>query len=351
MKIMLVGGGTMGSASPLLAIYEEAKKQGKNWDWFWVGTKKGPERGVVQALGIGYEWMPTAKLRRYFSWRSLLDPIFFVISFFRSLLVIAAIKPDVVISAGSFVGVPVIWAAWFFRRFIIIHQQDIRPTLSNKLTAWCASKITVSFSKSLLDYQHRKTELIGNPIRAWVGEGSKERARELWKLNTEEPTILIIGGSSGSSALNKWVWEQINRLVRLGNVIHITGAGRVNRAVRKANYTQIGFLDRELAHALSVADVVVSRAGISMLSELSYLSKPTILVPMPGTHQEDNAFYFANEHAAVLFRQDQLNERVVEKIAHLLTFERDRTALAEAIGQIMEKTGRERMVEILEQIE
>ena len=351
MKIMLVGGGTMGSASPLLAIYEEAKKQGKNWDWFWIGTKSGPERPVVEALGIGYEWMPTAKLRRYFAWRSLADPIFFIISFFRSLLVIVTIKPDVVVSAGSFVGVPVIWAAWFFRRFIIIHQQDIRPTLSNKLTAWCASKITVSFSKSLLDYPHQKTELIGNPIREWVGEGSVAKARELWKLNPVQPTILVIGGSSGSSALNKWVWEQISRLVRLGNLIHITGAGRVNRAMRKANYTQIGFLDRELAHALAAADVVVSRAGISMLSELSYLSKPTVLVPMPGTHQEDNAFYFANERAACLFRQDQLNERVVEKIAHLLAFETDRKALSEAIGQIMAKTGRERMVEMIEEIE
>ena len=81
---MLVGGGTMGSASPLLAIYEEAKKQGKNWDWFWIGTKSGPERPVVEALGIGYEWMPTAKLRRYFAWRSILDPIFFIVSFFYS---------------------------------------------------------------------------------------------------------------------------------------------------------------------------------------------------------------------------------------------------------------------------
>lgn len=340
----------MGSASPLLAIYEEAKKQRKNWDWFWVGTKSGPERGVVQSMGIGYEWMPAAKLRRYFTWRSLLDPIFFLISFFRSLLTIATIKPDVVISAGSFVGVPVIWAAWFFRCFIIIHQQDIRPTLSNKLTSWCAKKITVSFTKSLLDYPRRKTELVGNPIREWVRGGSIARARELWKIDPNEPTILIIGGSSGSSALNKWVWEQINRLLDLGNVIHITGAGHINRALRKAKYAQIEFLDRDLAHALAVAEVVVSRAGISMLSELSYLSKPTILVPMPGTHQEDNAFYFANEHAAVLFRQDQLNERVVEKIAHLLTFEPDRMALSEAIGQIMEKTGRQKMVEIIGEI-
>jgi len=106
-----------------------------------------------------------------------------------------------------------------------------------------------------------------------------------------------------------------------------------------------------LAQALSAADIVVSRSGISMLSELAYLSKPAVLVPMPGTHQEDNAFYFANERAACLFRQDQLNERVVEKIAHLLAFETDRKALSEAIGQIMAKTGRERMVEMIEEIE
>ncbi len=350
MKILLAGGGTMGSVSPLIAIYEEAKKQGKNWDWFWVGTKNGPERAVVQALGIGYEWMPTAKLRRYFTWRILADPIFFVISFFRSLLVFSTVKPDVVVSAGSFVAVPVIWAAWLWRKYIIIHQQDIRPTLSNKLTAWCADKITVSFDKSLLDYPRHKTELTGNPIRERVGQGSIERARELWKLNPNYPTILIIGGSSGARALNIWVWEQIDRLTNLGNIIHVTGAGQVNNAVCCERYAQIGFLGRDLAHALAAADVVVSRAGISMLSELAYLSKPTVVVPMPGTHQEDNAFYFANERAAILFRQDQLNERVVEKIAQILASPQDRGLLIERIRQIMKPNGRERMVEIMEEL-
>ncbi|MEK7164980.1 MAG: glycosyltransferase, partial [Patescibacteria group bacterium] len=127
MKILFAGGGTMGSVSPLLAIYERAKKDFKPWSYFWVGTKNGPERQVVADLGIDYEWLLTAKLRRYFDLHILLDPFLFIISWFRSLLIIATVKPDIIVSTGSFVAVPVIWAAWFFRKTIIIHQQDIRP--------------------------------------------------------------------------------------------------------------------------------------------------------------------------------------------------------------------------------
>ena len=71
MKILLTGGGTLGSVNPLIAIYEEAREQDKNWEWFWVGTKSGVERKIITSMGISYEWLPSAKLRRYFSFQLL----------------------------------------------------------------------------------------------------------------------------------------------------------------------------------------------------------------------------------------------------------------------------------------
>lgn len=348
MKILLAGGGTMGSVSPLLATYEEAKAQSRNWEWFWVGTKEGPERAVVQSLGIGYEWLPTAKLRRYFSWRIFVDPFIFIISFLRSILIISTIAPDVVISTGSFVAVPVIWAAWLWRKKIIIHQQDIRPTLSNKLTAWCANQITVSFPKSLADYSKKKTKLIGNPVRTWIKSGSRAKAAELWGLDLNLPTLLVVGGSSGAASFNEWVWEYLPDLIKFGNIIHITGHGRIQPNKNQPRYKQVEFLDKDLAHALAVANVVLTRAGISALSELSCLGKAAVVVPMPQTHQEDNAFYFASEHAAYVFRQDQLDDRVVAKIGQLLTELEERATLEEQMSQMMPKNSDQRMVEIIE---
>lgn len=351
MKILFAGGGTMGSVSPLLAIYERAKKDSKNWEYFWVGTKNGPERQVVTDLGIDYEWLLTAKLRRYFSLHILIDPFLFIISFFRSLLIIATVKPDIIISTGSFVAVPVIWAAWLWRKKIIIHQQDIRPTLSNKLTAWCATKITASFAKSLADYPKKKTKLIGNPVRAHVSAGNKTEAIKLWNLDENFPTLLVVGGSSGAGAFNNWVWENIASLIKIANVLHITGRGNVKDDLKQSHYTQVEFLDKDMPHGLAVADVVLSRAGISALSELAYLSKAVVVVPMPKTHQEDNANYFADQHAVCLFRQDQLDEHLVNKIGELLTSPGERANLADNIGQMMPKNADKRFVEIIEEME
>ncbi len=199
MKILLVGGGTLGSVNPLIALYEEARKQGKPWQWFWVGTRIGPERALVAKLGLPYEWVPGAKLRRYFSFYSLLDPFLFIIAFFRSLLIMMAIKPHLAVSAGSFVGVPVLWAAALARVRVIVHQQDIRPGLTNKLCAPIARRITVSCAKSLADYPKNKTELIGNLVRSDINTGGQEEGRRLFNLDPDYPTVLILGGSSGAA--------------------------------------------------------------------------------------------------------------------------------------------------------
>jgi len=340
----------MGSVNPLLAIYEEAKKQNKNWEWFWVGTKNGIERKIVESLGISYEWVPSAKFRRYFSWLTILDPFLFIIAFFRSLLIVSTTKPDIVIGTGSFVQVPIMWAAWLFRKKIIIHQQDVRPTLSNKLTAFCADKITTSFEKSTEDFPKQKTEYIGNPVRDAVQKANPKQAREKFRLNSGLPTFVIIGGSSGARALNEWVWRNIDKFIKVSNVIHLTGPGKADDKIKKANYHQIEYLHGDMFHVLAQADLVLSRAGISTLTELACLKKPAILIPMPGTHQEDNAFYFAGKYVGFAYRQDQLDEVVARKVLELLSSSKAREDLAQGMGEFMKQGSRERMVEIIESL-
>jgi len=348
MKILLTGGGTLGSVSPLIAIYEEAKFQSKDWEWFWIGTKTGVERKVIESLNIQYEWIPRSKLRRYFALQTILDPFILIVSFFRSLLIILNTKPDLVIGAGSFISVPVIWAAWIFRKKIIIHQQDIKPTLSNKLTAFCASKITVSFEKSLDDYPKYKTEYIGNPVRDALLGANPKNAQEKFKLNLEYPTLLVTGGSSGAKAINEWVWNNVSELSYKINLIHLTGEDNINEKVLKENYHQIEFLHGDMFHVLKSADLVITRAGISTLTELSYLKKPSILIPMPESHQEDNAAYFAKAHASYLYRQDKLDDRVINHIKELLSDKNQLNKLSKRIEEIMKQGGRERLVEIIE---
>ncbi|MDZ4221447.1 MAG: glycosyltransferase, partial [Patescibacteria group bacterium] len=344
MKILLAGGGTLGSVNPLIAIYEEAKKQGKTWDWFWVGTRKGIERAAVAEAGIAYEWMPVVKLRRYFSLRIFIDPFLFVFVFFRSLLMVMTEKPDIIIGAGSYVSVPLVGAAWLLGKKTIIHQQDIRPTLSNTLCSRAADKITVSFKKSLEDFPREKTEWIGNPVRDAAVEADPAAGRKRFGLSAKAPVLLVTGGSSGAAALNKWVWDNLEVLAEGMQIIHLTGRGNKDESHTHPQYRQIEFLGEHMHDALAAADVVVVRGGISTLTELAYLAKAAVIIPMPPTHQEDNAFYALAGHAAAAFQQEHLSgDTITRRVLELAHSKEEREALGSALHGMLKKGSRERM--------
>jgi len=113
--IILTGGGTAGSVAPLLAIAEDMKINSKQTDFLFVGTANGPEKGMVGKENIDFISISNGKFRRYFSWRIFIDPFFILAGFFKSLIIISKFKPNLVITAGSFVSVPVVWAAFILR--------------------------------------------------------------------------------------------------------------------------------------------------------------------------------------------------------------------------------------------
>lgn len=350
MKILLAGGGTLGSVVPLIAIFEEASYKKKKWSWFWVGTRNGPEREFVKKFGIDYEWIPVAKLRRYASLRFFIDPFLLIFGFFRCVLIMIFINPDIVIGAGSFVSVPVIWAAWVFRKKIIIHQQDIKPSLSNIITSWCASKITVSFKISLDSFSKNKTELTGNPVRREIKNADKDRAVLRFGIDTKYPTVLVVGGSSGAKKLNEWVWDKHKEIEKRANLIHIAGKDKINLNIFGDRYFQMEFIDKEMSDVLALSDIVVSRAGIGTISELCFLGKASFLVPINNSHQVDNATYFARIGAAYFFREDQICEELEKEIFRLLDSKDEIKSLEEKIKKSMKRNANIKIIEIIENL-
>lgn len=345
MKVLLCGGGTLGSVSPLLSLYEEAKKQSKQWTWFWVGTKSGIERKAIAQHDISFEWIPAAKLRRYPSVRTLGEPFVLAISFIRALFILFTIKPDVVVGAGSFVSVPVMWAAWCMRVRIVIHQQDVRATLSNTLTAWCASVITTTFEKSVADFPKGKARWIGNPLHRAHGVSAVHVPP------TPDPSkklILILGGSSGAVALNNWVQNSLEELCTLGEVVHITGMSHAIPAEPRLDYYAYPLLDHAaLLRVMQSAHAVVTRAGISTITELAYYKKAAVFVPMPKTHQEDNAFFIAQQRAGYALRQDQLAEKGVQTISKILYNPDVSASLGNALHALIKQDAAKSLVRII----
>lgn len=201
------------------------QKQG--WESIWIGTRNGLEKNIVRNDKLPFYSIFSGKLRRYFSIKNIIDPIFVVVGFFQSLFLLSRLQADIVMSAGGFVSVPVVWAAWCLQIPIIIHQQDIRPGLANRLMSGCATVITVTFEKSLHDY-NQKAVWVGNPIRL---EFIKALTTVTGKLEPL-PLLLVLGGGTGSEALNELVYASLPELTKQFFIIHITG----NKSDEKSSF-------------------------------------------------------------------------------------------------------------------
>ena len=350
-KILLVGGGTAGSVTPLLAIAQELKTQG-GFEFLFVGTKQGIEKEMVKKAGLKYQAIISGKLRRYFSFNNFLDFFKIFFAFWQSLFLIIKYQPVFILSAGSFVAVPVIWAGWVLRKKILIHQQDIVPGLANKLMAPFATVITVTFDKSLADYGV-KAVLTGNPGQSSIVENklSAEKIKEKFKLKNNFPTILITGGGTGAEAINKLVAESLSELTSFCQIIHTTGKGKkvFSEAI---NYHQFEFLSaEEMFEALRIADLVVSRAGLGALTEISLAGKPAIIIPMPNSHQEANANYFAEKEAVIYLDQQALDKKAfIETIKTVLTNKELSYRLSQNVPLMIKADASKKILEIINKI-
>ncbi len=222
------------------------------------------------------------------------------------------------------------WAAAWAKVPVIIHQQDVWPSLANKLCAPIASKITVTFEKSINDFpaslgviyrRHNGDKIIhtGNPFREELADVDKEKSRQAFGLHNQLPVLLVTTGGTGASALNKFVQKSLPQLTKIVQVVHQTGKGKGEDVPVKENYYPFEFISN-MGEAYAVADLVLCRAGVSTITELSNLGKMAIIVPIPQSHQEYNAKFLEDNAAAFVISQNDLNPEVLPEIIRKLLF-------------------------------
>jgi UDP-N-acetylglucosamine--N-acetylmuramyl-(pentapeptide) pyrophosphoryl-undecaprenol N-acetylglucosamine transferase len=318
-KIILAGGGTLGSVSPLLAIASKYEAE-----YLFVGSHNGPEKKIIEDKGINFVVIKSGKLRRYFDWQNFADIIKIKWGFFQSLKIISKFKPDIILTAGSFVAVPVVWAAWLLRVPVVVHQQDIQVGLANKLMAPFAKKITVTFKEQVADFKHSKVIITGNPVRSMQIE------------ETYKPIVVITGGGLGARHLNDFINPFIPKLLEKYEVHHVLGDKNWEQRLDLEGYYPYKFIKRGMLNMLSQADIVISRAGMSLITEVAALKKALVLIPIPDSHQERNAAFFAKKNAAIMVRQgsDKILGRYLDKLVESDIL---RTGLANNLHQAFPK--------------
>jgi len=253
-------------------------------------------------------------------------------------LTIGREKPDMIASAGGYTAVPVVICGSLKGVPSWIHQQDARVVLTNRLCAPFAKCVTVAWEHLVRSFPAGKTKWIGNPARPSVLAGKRDLAFERFGIDLRRPTVLVFGGGGGATWINHMMEDVGGAVAERANVIHITGRGKMTERLKRfgKQYHAVEFLTDDMAHALASATIVVARAGMGTITELAALKKPSILIPIPHSMQEDNAKRLAEANAAVILRQLQVGVGDFKlAVLNLLGDKKRQTDLGERLGAIL----------------
>lgn len=321
-KIVMTGGGTAGHVTPNIALMPALRNEG--YDISYIGSYDGIEKRLIEEQGVPYFGIASGKLRRYFDLKNFSDPFKVLKGYGQSIKLLKKLKPDVVFSKGGFVSVPVVLAARHCKIPAIIHESDLTPGLANRIAIPRASKVCCNFPETLSYLPKEKAVLTGSPIREELLSGDANSAFSLCKFeNHSKPVILIIGGSSGSRAINTAIRDLLPELIKNYNIIHLCGKGNLDSTLDDVlGYAQFEYANKELADMFALANLVISRAGANAICELLALRKPNILIPLSAAASRGDQILNANSFRSqgfsyVLDEEELTNTTLLEAIEHV----------------------------------
>lgn len=347
-RIVLAGGVSGGHTFPLIAVAHSLRKRFPgSVDFLFIGSKGQIESQSMADENIPAEYVWTGKMRRYFSLLNFSDPFKVPIGVIQALWKLFVYMPDVVFAKGGSASVPVVIAAWIYQIPIVIHDSDAVAGRANRFLARFATRIAIAYPSAEKYFPKGKTALTGNPVRKEILEGDISRAMSTFGVNSQKPTLLILGGSQGATILNESVLRILPELLRQGiQIIHQTGKENyeaILNVVRENGIEPVtsGYVVRdfltvtELADALAVSSVVLSRAGAGSIAELAATKKAVILVPLlnaANDEQRMNAYDIAGIGGAIVLEEPNLGEHILlQKINELMSNQELRTAMGEKI--------------------
>ncbi|MDO8620107.1 MAG: UDP-N-acetylglucosamine--N-acetylmuramyl-(pentapeptide) pyrophosphoryl-undecaprenol N-acetylglucosamine transferase, partial [bacterium] len=336
---LFTGGGSGGHFYPIIAIAREVSLRAKEErlippELFFMAPEAYDE-GLLFENGITFIRVPTGKLRRYASFKNVVDIFKTAWGVLRATFIMFRIFPDVVVGKGGFGSFPALFAARFWKIPTLIHESDTVPGRTNTWAGKFAERIAVSFPQVASLFPGGRVAYTGNPLRSEVLSPLRP-ARGEFGLEQNTKVVFVIGGSLGSMALNEAVLQILPDLLRDYEVIHQTGREHFSDITGRArvvlqNHEHMGryhpfeYLSTvEVSSAGKLSDLIISRAG-STIFEIAAWGKPSILVPIPdsnGDHQRENAYAYAETGACDVLEESNLTTTILKgQIDKILTDE------------------------------
>jgi UDP-N-acetylglucosamine--N-acetylmuramyl-(pentapeptide) pyrophosphoryl-undecaprenol N-acetylglucosamine transferase len=324
LRVIISGGGTGGHIFPAVSIANALKKQHPEAEILFVGALGRMEMQRVPAAGYKIEGLPVRGL-----YRPLWNPknIGVMMDFLKSKKMVKKIlqnfKPQVAVGVGGYASAPTLNAAYSMGIPCLIQEQNSYAGVTNKSLAKKAKVVCVAYSGMARFFPAEKILMTGNPVRQNLLDNkiSKEDARESFGLAPDKKTVLIVGGSLGARTINESVLAHLEE-IRKSDVQFIWQTGKyysqhiaeeLSKAEPVENLKVMDFIS-SMDNAYAAADIVVSRAGASSISELCLLGKPCILVPSPNVaedHQTKNAMALSGRGAAILVKDKDAKDELI----------------------------------------
>jgi len=357
-KIILSGGGTGGHIYPAIAIANALKARFPKSEFLFVGAKDKMEMQKVPQAGYSIIGLWISGIQRRLTFKNVLFPLKLVVSLFRSMAILNSFKPDVVIGTGGFASGPLLQVAAMKGVPTLIQEQNSFPGITNKLLSKKVTKVCVAYEGLERFFPKEKLILTGNPVRQDVVdlEGKSAEANTFFSLDPHKKTLLVLGGSLGARRINQLVESKLDYLKKL-DIQLIWQCGKLyeedySRYNSNANVQVHTFLNRmDLAYAS--ADVIISRAGASSVSELCVVGKPVIFIPSPNVsedHQTKNASAVSGKGAALLIREQDLESNFESQFSALISSESTQLELSAAIKQLALKNATQSIVDEIEKL-
>lgn len=333
-KTILLTGGH--AATTGIAVVEEIRRREslKEAEIYWIGSLTAIEGSKISTIEsrtfprIGVKFIPIAagKIQTKFTRHTIPSLLKIPVGFIQAFWLLLKIKPNVTLSFGGYSSFPVIFWSWVFRIPVILHEQTVVAGRASISSAFFATKIALARMESQKYFPKNKSIVTGNPLM--TGVLNVKTKTVLGKT----PTVLVIGGSRGSTFINELVMELAKSILAHNILIHITGERDFEKVekfkenlspILRNNYKVYPSVNpSEIGSYYSQADLIISRSGANSVSEIIYAGRPAILIPLPRTflgEQVKNARYAESfGFSSVFLEKDVTPEVILKEINHFL---------------------------------
>lgn len=314
-KFIISGGGTGGHIYPAIAIADKLKQTFPDAKILFVGAYGKMEMQQVPKAGYSIKAIWISGFQRGSFLKNMLFPFKLLVSFFQSAFILLSFKPDFAIGTGGFASGPILLISYYLKIKTLIQEQNSYPGITNKLLSKRVDIIAVAFKGLERFFPKDKITVTGNPIREALVVSKNKRSIALsdFNLDISKRTLVILGGSLGAKKINQIIAAHLS-LFSKSNIQLIWQCGKLYydqyKKYNEHDAIQVHAFIQDMDLLYAAADILVSRAGASSISELAVIGKPVILIPSPNVadnHQLHNAQALGKTGGALVLIENDID--------------------------------------------